>query len=272
MAPGAVLLAGPLLLGVPHIFAELRVFTRQIRLPRPLLLAVAAPLGLLILLRVFEALGLERPANSDVVLGCTALCLAAMLRSGNVTQRCGRGLVVLGLSIVALHDPKLTTLVLAHGHNFIALAFLALWIHPKQSMRPAHTIIAAAVVAMLLLVTLATPADIGFLREIRLALAPGVEAEWGVRIVLIYAFAQLLHYAVWLWWLPALAREPLPDRQPLRGSRWLMIVGALAVLPILAVLSGNAIAVRETYLALSSFHGWLELSVLAAVGWRSHAH
>jgi hypothetical protein len=88
--------------------------------------------------------------------------------------------------------------------------------------------------------------------------------------VLTYAFAQLIHYVVWLVWIPAV--EPLGVTHAARGDGW--FIAALSIvamgLPILAAIE-NPIALRDQYLALSSFHGWLELTVLTYCGLRGHA-
>jgi hypothetical protein len=270
--PAVVLLVAPLLLGLPHVLAELRLFARRLQITVWQVVAIASPLAAIIILRVVEVCGYERPANSDVALGCVAICVAAALRAGRVQERIARASTALGASIIALHDPQLTTLALAHAHNFVALAFLLLWKPPGFAAQRAQTIIVSTAIALLLLVVLTPLADAGFVRDIRLALAPALDPEWGLRLVLVYAFAQLLHYAVWLWWLPTSARGVTESRPAVSGNKLALIAGSIAALPIVAWLAGNPVDVRNTYLALSGFHGWLELSVLAFVGLRSHAH
>ena len=52
-------------------------------------------------------------------------------------------------------------------------------------------------------------------------LAPGMAAPWAGRLVLLFAYAQLLHYVMWLDAIPAVLGEEATPRPPSESwSRW----------------------------------------------------
>lgn len=269
--PATVLLLGPLVFGVPHVMSELRVLAQRVPLGRQSLQVVLAPLALLILLRIAEQLGWDRPASSDVVLGCAAVCLAAVARPGDFSDRVARLLIVSGLCVFALYDTRLTTLLLAHLHNLIALVFLVAWSRSRIGLRQHSMLLAAVAIAVAVLCLVPVPeVPSAFVTDVRLALAPGVPAELGYRLVLVYGFAQLLHYVIWLVWMPRMQSAGVTSS--VGGSGWFAaaLIGVAVVLPMLAML-GDPVAFRDQYLALSSFHGWLEIAALTYFGFRAHA-
>ena len=286
MAPALVLLAGPLLLGVPHLLSELRVFARRLTVTRAALLTTLAPLAALVSLRIAEWYGYARPEGSDVVLGCAAVVAASACRPSRWEKRMSQCLVVIGISVLALQHIALTTLLLAHAHNLCALIFFVLWVRPRVNARD---------VSLLVLVVLAAggfiwfgapaTANSPFLSNVRLALAPGMTAELAQRVLLAYALAQLMHYAVWLDLLPrVLFARPhaaramhaptmrTTDKNTHHTALLLAVCVAVLAVPLYAYLS-DPIATREHYLAFASFHGWLELAVLAycGFGWSARA-
>lgn len=270
MMPATVLLLGPLVFGAPHVMSELRVLTQRLPMRRQPLMLVLSPLAIMIALRIAEQLGWDRPASSDVVLGCAALVVAATVRPGDTLDRVARLLVVTGLSVFALYDTRLTTLLLAHLHNLIAVVFLIAWSRSRSGVRAHSTLVVGAVAVVAVLLVAPTPgAPSAFVTDLRFALAPGLSAALGYKLVLVYAFAQLLHYVIWLVWMPRLQRAEVNGDGRL-GWFAAALIGAALVLPMIAML-GDPVSFREQYLALSSFHGWLELAVLTYFGLRAHA-
>lgn len=269
--PAAVLLAGPLFFGVPHVVAELRVLAQRVPISRLALSVILAPLVLLILLRLGAEFGLDRPAAADVVLGCAAMLLATAARAGDPATRAGRMLIGVGISAFALYDTRLTTLLLAHLHNLVAIVLLVAWSGSIRRVRTAAALLAGTAMAIALLCIAATPTDAPqFVTDLRESLAPDLPVGLGHRLVLVYAFAQLLHYVIWLVWMPQInAGDTRRKPRTSDGFVAAMVVAAVGM-PMLAVI-GNPIALREQYLALSSFHGWLELVVLAYCGLRFDA-
>ena len=102
------------------------------------------------------------------------------------------------------------------------------------------------------------------------ALAPGLSPRWALRLVMLYAFAQSLHYAIWLRLVPDEDREratPRPFRASWRAlardvGPWLVGGAALAIVFFSAWAVIDVAHAREGYLRASAFHGHLELVAL----------
>ena len=75
------------------------------------------------------------------------------------------------------------------------------------------------------------------------------------RLILIFAFAQALHYVAWLVWIPAL--RPAPWSR----AAWLGVAAVSLLVPLEAL--HRPVEVRATYLSLVSFHAWFELAIAA---------
>lgn len=269
--PATVLLVGPLVFGAPHVISELRVLAQRLQITRLSLVLVLAPLAILILLRIGEQFGWDRPASSDVVLGCAALCVAALVRPGDRSDRVARLLMVMGFSVFALYDTRLTTLLLAHLHNFFAVVFLIAWSRSRGGLREQSTLLIGVAAVLLVLCVAPVPsAPPAFVTGLRIALAPGLSVDVGYKLVLVYAFAQLLHYVIWLVWMPRLVPAGVGRNAAAPGWFAAALIGVALVFPMIAML-GDPVAFRDQYLALSSFHGWLELALLGYCGLRSHA-
>jgi hypothetical protein len=280
-APTLLLVAGPLLLGVPHVLADLRYLVlRPARSPalRRLLLAGSA---LLFLSRLLEVGGkssmaqLEFAVAALVMMGATVLG-AARLHSARTLSAIALTLL---LSAAALAWPREAQLVLSHGHHLVALALWAL-LFRRARWRAIGVALGVLGVAALLLTT--PLAWWGFVHGLEAAfglhafaaadtLAPGVgETKLALGIVSSFAFLQSVHYAVWLHAIP---QEATPGEGTLtfRMSFRALVADlgwpalALSTLVVLAVPVAGLIAplrVQTTYLSLSAFHAFLELWAL----------
>jgi hypothetical protein len=107
-----------------------------------------------------------------------------------------------------------------------------------------------------------TPEHAAFLQSLGATLAPGLAPASAAALVRVYAWLQLVHYAVWL--------VVLPQARPDGGWRALgtpllalCAVGTVALLAAVLFAAGGPVGVRGAYLSLASFHGWVELAVLA---------
>ncbi len=196
-------------------------------------------------------------------------------------------------AIVAL--PVQFAIVAAMAHN--AVAVIAWVVVRKPDRRHALTVLAAIGAAVGLLV-LAGPAvaemtggDVTRWLTIDRAASfmfGGVPLPLARGLVIAFAFLQAVHYAVWLDWIPrgtttpresrgrTAGREPhgttapresrdeAPRRRLGRGA-----YGALAAMAGTALVIGAAFVdpawARTSYLALASFHIYLELVVLAVL-------
>lgn len=287
VAPLWLLLLGPLLLGVPHLVADLRylVLSPAARMPRRVALAIGLPLLVMSALRLTYFLGGPLSLRGEAIAGAVAL-LAAMAFADARPRARILGLCLGGaLSLWAISQPYYAALTLGHAHNVVALGLWMWWTRedgPRWPMLVVGGVFAAA--SALILSGVLEPAALALgafespstgldFESMTQTLAPGLSPELGGRLVLLYAFAQAVHYTLWLRLIPNAARHqtlqtPPSFRRSLRAlAADLGKVGvAVAVaLSALVVVSGafRPASTRELYLTLALFHGWLELAAIA---------
>jgi hypothetical protein len=108
-------------------------------------------------------------------------------------------------------------------------------------------------------------------------IAPGFNADRALSLTICFAFLQSVHYAIWLIAIPqgdSLAAGPPTYRMKARalgrdfGAIGLWLI-ALSILVVGAAGAYAPLQTRNTYLALASFHSWLELALLAYLGARA---
>jgi len=255
---------------VPHLLADVRYLVARPGLHRrPLLvLGVGAPL-------LAAGLGLGMRA------GLGAILMALLCTPGARWRKAVGAALVLAAAYFGYADRYFTLeLGLAHVHNGVGVLLWWLW-RPRR--RTLHLLPLALFVAAggLLLGGVVQPLA-SALREVagpaglpaswhREVLAPGWSPLWGLRLLLLYAYAQAVHYTVWLRLIPEEDRDrPTPRTfrasvEALRaelGTPLLAIAAALAVGLALWALR-DLMAARTGYFRLALFHGYLELCALA---------
>ncbi|MFO7561958.1 MAG: hypothetical protein R6X02_04900 [Enhygromyxa sp.] len=297
LAPLWLLALGPIVLGVPHLLADVRycVLRPSWQRERALWLTAGVPLLAIGLGAGFE-IGLLGVAASALALPgdcqerfapagrATADRRRDHFRSSQVRlsgecrhsrRRAAVAAGALGLAAVAWRFDTLTDLCLAHLHNFIAIGLWAAW-RPRSSklhMIPL-TLFGLACGALLLgFGDLAWSRGApglpeGLDRSSHLAtLAPGIAAPWASRLVLLYCFAQAVHYGVWLRMVPEDDRDrPTPrsfraSYQALRADLhpWLLVGFALATAGLAIWACVDLVEARIGYFRFARFHGMLEL-------------
>ena len=102
-------------------------------------------------------------------------------------------------------------------------------------------------------------------------LAPGLDGAGALAITTSFAFLQSIHYAVWLIAIPAADRPGDGGRawrtawrdlrRDLRRAGVWLVVGLALLVAVEGVVS--MAPTRRLFLSLATFHGWLELAVLA---------
>lgn len=279
-APSLLLLAGPLLLGVPHLVSDVRyLILRPAIAPRlrSLLLAGSA---LLLLLRIAHGLGLARVDSAELwVAGGLVLTTSVFAAQKQGIWRVGLVLVALcALGSAAWAWPRAFRVVLAHAHNLVALA---LWVFGFSRQPRAAKLLALGFVGVGALLLLTPLAWFGFKHGLRecwglsalqaaATLAPGIQSTTlALGLIASFAFLQSLHYAVWLHAVPqeetrgnATLSFRMSARQLRRelGSWGLGAAAALTVaVPVLAC-CGSVVGAKDLYLSLSAFHAYLELA------------
>jgi hypothetical protein len=296
LAPSLLLVVGPLVLGVPHLVADVRYLLVRRAWPRWWLaasggfaLALVTVRGLSEAGNRFVSLSVEQAiASAWVVLGAVGGALSARaaradrappgVRLGESLRAWGVLTAAVGLAVVAIGAPRLSRLALLHGHNLVALiVWLALFRRSRIALVPVAIALAGGA-------ALASGALFGItLRHGALSvvglhlfaaadwLAPGLSDSRAIAVATSFAFLQSVHYATWLIAIPA------GDRAGEGGRSWraafrelvrdLTPAGVFAVALVAVLVAGagllHAASTRRLVLSLATFHVWLELAVLA---------
>ncbi|HLK92488.1 MAG TPA: hypothetical protein VKZ18_21510 [Polyangia bacterium] len=280
-----LLLAAPLLFGVPHVVSDVRYLLVR-RASRGTAAVSSAPV-----------LGLLGASTALCVLGAGSLALAAAWAAvlcAGLAAPAGRGArvafaaLVLAAAALSLERPAAATVALAQGHNLVALA-LGAWVvrgKLRGGFVPAAVFVAGAAAIALgacdgLLRHAVSPGaswstSSGFaaatFADVRAAVVPaGLAPVLALRCVALFAFAQSVHYGVWLRVVPDAERtsaRPVSFRRSFRlleddlGPRGARIAVVLSLaLPLAALLSAEG--ARRLYVQLSAFHGFIELAFVA---------
>lgn len=259
VAPLWLLAIGPIVLGVPHLLADVRYcivrpgWHRERRLwvtaGIPLVaLSCGAPLEIGLIGVAASALVLGDPRDTRMrLVVAAALCLAAITYAVGSTA----------------------DLVFAHAHNFIAVAMWATW---RRRATRLHQLVLASFVLASVAITFGL-ADFAWTTRLAAdlptgldaathanSLAPALPHEWALRLVMLYAFAQAMHYGVWLRLVP----EDDAPRPSLRDefSTPLLVGFALACVGLAIWACIDLAEARTGYLRFARFHGMLELTAI----------
>lgn len=268
LSPFWLLALGPIIWGIPHLVADLRyLVVRPGAHRRWWMVALAGP-----------PLVLAACGYYPMITGLLAAAGAALGASGTWWRKGLVLLVVAGLILVSLDLGSTAMLIFAHAHNGIAVLLWWCWRPRRQTWEWVPILLFLALGGSIYGgwvgpsegALAGGPPDLLAAQHLA-TLAPGWEAPWGMRLVLLYAFAQTVHYGMWLRLIPEDDR-PQETPRPLAGSLRALIADFGPVLFGLAVLAAGAIAIwglldlvaaRSGYLRLALFHGFLELAALA---------
>jgi len=287
VAPVWLLLLGPLVLGVPHVASDVRYLLLSPPLPlgRRGLVLILGPLLAMTGLRVVSALGGPWLGEVEVLLGAAGMLGGVAIAPATPLKKALVALAVLAITALSLRAPHDALVTMAHLHNLVAFG-LWLWLFRGESSLAGLAVLALAYVAVVafLLSGLFDPILLGHaidgnlgafgLEEMAWTLAPGASLELSLRVVATYAFAQSIHYAVWLRLIPQrLDRRTAPPtfRRSLSrvrgdfGRLGFALLVALSLAVPLAAIAFPAGDVRELYLLAAISHGWLELAIIAAL-------
>jgi hypothetical protein len=298
VAPSFLIVVGPLVFGVPHLAADVRHLLIRRASPRWWLAASAGFALALIALRALAEAGVKwmslplehTVASAWLVLG--AVGGAALGSAGRTAGRGGaaaprrwtaRQLATLvgaaGLAAVAIAAPRAFRMALLHGHNLVAIGIWLVVFRRGWRLAWLPVAIVAAGAALLLSgATLGITVRHGALSVLGLHLfaaadwlAPGLSDSRALAVAVSFAFLQSVHYAVWLFGIPAADRPGEGGRawrtawrDLLRDLRPAGVTLVVALTVVVALLGARyAAPTRRLFLSLATFHGWLELAVLA---------
>lgn len=267
--PFWLLALSPLVWGIPHVMSDFRYLVLRPGLHRRIGLCLGAGLPLV-------AAG---SGFFSVQSGLVAAAAAALLARGRWSRKLAVLAVCCFLFRASWNAGALAGLVFAHVHNFLAL-ILWWWWRPRTQgwlsvLFPFGFVMAAAGLWFGWLAPLSEVADwipdgLGLDYHLGI-LAPGLESPWGLRLVLLFAFAQAVHYGIWLRLIPEDDR-PQPSPRTFAASfralekdfgprlLWfsLLLMTGLAIWAMVDLLEA-----RVSYLRMALFHGYLELAAVA---------
>lgn len=266
LVPLWLLILGPLVWGVPHLVADLRYLVVRTGYHRRPLLGLVAGLPLMWL-----ALG------GGLVWGFVGACGVALVARADLLPRAVAFAVLVACAASMLALGRTADVVFAHAHNFVAVGVWWLW---RPRLGRAHWIPLALLIAATMFL-LGGPAlqlvhaaggldwfgaDMGPDYQLW-RLAPDLEPGPGRRLVLLFCFAQTIHYALWLQLIPDEDRDrPTPttfraSHESLRADLGDvgLIVAAMIAVGIAAWALVDLTAANHGYFRMARFHGHLEI-------------
>lgn len=270
-APSLLFMWAPLVLGVPHLVADVRYLVLAPYAAVPQRARDVLVVGMLAatLWWVSPVVGL---AAVVVTLGLSPL-RQTTLRT--VALRVGLLALASGVCGVAWRDPINVSYVLLHAHNVVAVLLFALVFGRGRARWLVPALVAAVVAAVA--GGLADP----WLHRASLDNLAGYVLPthalntWApitcARIAVLFIFLQSVHYTIWLRLLPEQARPRNAMRsfgaslQALQHDFGRVVVVGFALLSCGLLLWGwhDVFAARQGYLRLANFHAYLELAFLA---------
>lgn len=276
--PGGLLVLGPLCFGVLHVAADVRYLIVRRGAPARVVTAVLALSAALFSLRVAALLGAPHAplTTAEVAVGFSLPLVALALAPSRRALVVGAPFAV--LLAAAVSAPSRAQLWFAYAHNVVALLVWGLLFRRRRAFAlPALALAACGALwlasgSLLPVARLAGSWGERVIDEALYAM-PLVEPRRALGVALSFLFLQALHYSAWLGWIP---QEDLPGegtttfKMSVRsfardlGRPLAVVVVALA----LVVAAGGAFAphtARHVYLSLATFHGYLELAMLAFI-------
>ena len=260
---------GPLILGVPHVVADVRYLLVRPGYHRRVWLVLA----------VFAAM-CSSMWGLGVRGGVISMAVALLFAKCSHARRAVGLLAVAALYAVCHRAGWLADALMVHLHNFIGIFLWWLW---RRRLGKAHWAPMAVFAAGTLLILsgqldamvlalggMTAPATHLTFAELDATIAGFAPSQYGLRLVLLYAFAQSVHYTVWLRLVPEEDRPSPTPRSFTRTYRallqdmggWVLLAAAVST----AVFAGwaffNAARARNTYLEIAFFHVYLELVAL----------
>lgn len=265
VAPTLLFVWGPLLLGVPHLVADVRY------------LALPAYAGHLVRVAdlIVVALLVATLATAAPSVGGLAVLAAIVLAPAPRSRRRFAGVLFAGAALygAAWLAPLTASYLLLHGHNLVAIGLAAAFAGGRAGRR----LVGATALGLAAILTGALDGIVAVLPLHELSgyvLPEAAFAAWSpvvcARLALSFVFLQAVHYAAWLRVVPEAQRaRPAPrtfagSLRALQADFTRPVVLALVVLSSGLVVVGtqDPIGARDAYLRLAGFHAYLELAFI----------
>lgn len=268
LAPLWVFALGPILLGVPHLVADVRYLIVRPRLHqrRALAIAVAVPL---------VAVVIEPTATVGLTAGLGVIVLART----TTARRVAAALAWTAMMLAAQRWPLATSLGIVHGHNVLAVILFLLVFARRRLLAAGPALLFAGLALALLLgafdAWLMRPAALASVPATGLSaggvvssLAPLSDPVLALRLAFLFVFAQSVHYAVWLRLVPEEARERPGIRSFAASLRALhadlglplLVLSLVAAVGLLLLAARSLEVARLGYLRVAAPHAYLEMA------------
>lgn len=268
VAPALLWLWAPLVLGVPHLVADVR----YLALPRTSPVEVRVRDGVVAALLVATLLWPSPRLGGAAVV---AAWLLSPWPARALAKQALIGAVVLSAYAATWRWPIESAYVLLHAHNAIAV-LLFTCVFGRGRARWWLPVSLAALSALLVAGALDPVLPRGALEDIAGYLLPlGALEQWPARfcarLAVLFVFLQSVHYAIWLRLVPELARPRAGARsfrasltalQREFGRAAVVLLAALALL-VLGLAAQDPLLAQREYLRFAGFHAYLELAFLA---------
>ncbi|WP_333771487.1 hypothetical protein [Streptomyces sp. IBSBF 2435] len=272
--PAGTAVVGLASLGILHNVLELRYMAGRFErvLHGPFLRLLAALITGIVLCRVLPASAGTRDGEILLAYGLlAAACVHALRHRPAVTAAAGA--VIATAATASLSFPDYHFVVLTHLHNVVPLLFLWEWSRGMRRGRRAFRAVQVGWVLVIPVLILSgafdglTGSGSGWTDRLSVSYTPPAwqHTDAGLRFVTVFAFMALMHYLVWVWFMPRYAPDAaaaFERRVPVLSGRraWALGLGAGAALAALFVSDYDQ--GTSLYAALATYHAYLEFPVL----------
>ncbi|MEY2404013.1 MAG: hypothetical protein QOD38_1564 [Acidimicrobiaceae bacterium] len=288
VAPLDVAVFGLLVVGVTHVLLEVRYVIGRYPPAVSGHPAIILQAGVLMLVAVRLASAQSWGPSAEILLW-TVLVVGALVHvvaPSRPVWAAGLVGVTLVVALAAWSDPVSWFVVLAHAHNVVAAAFVWDWTRTVASRRTRSHVRTAIAVWMIVVPLALLGGALDVVTGTGSRLASGVvpikttlatvtppslrSGAVPTRLLALFAFAQLVHYGVWCWWLPRHAPDVTAASSTTRAGKWLQgarllvmaTVGTAAVVGAATVGYSDG---RTVYSAFAAYHAYLEFPVLVVL-------
>ena len=271
--PYLMLLFSPIFLGAPHALSDIwYLIVQDSGVPRRVRLALAILSGLVISAGLLVLIGIPISARAESILLITLIALPlAMVTSSRRALPAWIIVSLLAYLLLATEFPLRA--VVAHLHNIIALTFLFSLALPLWGRRGIYQACLAVIILCAAGATVSCYSGGVFLVPFNpavwspfLSLVFGSAAGIAGCLLFSYAFLQLMHFAVWIWFIPSIKRDLALDSfmraHGFKSALGALLIALLIVLAAPLAALANPLQARQAYLTLVSFHGWMEIAWL----------
>lgn len=269
-APYLALIYSPILLGAPHALSDIwLLLVRNSDVPLGIRICLGVCCATILALAGAMLLGLPVQTYQESA-AISILLLLPLCFAGPISRAVPQWLLATTLTGLLMTDALPLRAIMAQAHNVVAIGFLLatarpLWGRKGIELAVCSTLIGIAACAI---VGFASGLDSRHNWAVFQPLAFGASDGLGAALILAYCFLQLLHFSIWIGFLPSF-QPGFDARSILRAFGFgiplvglLVLIGTCLSAPAAAL--GDPAKARSAYLTLVSFHGWMELAWLLA--------